>query len=174
MSFARVRALIIVGALTVAAVIFVVVAMVRDTQTGKPSAKGCPNGWVLANIRLPEPKEVKIKVFNATNTRGLESRVADDFRNRKFQVVSAAKNVKVVDGVALLRYGPKAVGGAHLLRAYFLDEANYQYDKNRKDDIIDVMIGLDFQQIGTTTEVNQSLAALGNPTLPEGACAADQ
>ena len=35
------------------------------------------------------------------------------------------------------------------------------------------MIGTDFQQLGTTTEVNQSLAALGNPVLPAGACAAD-
>jgi hypothetical protein len=173
MSFARVRALVVIGALTVAAVIFVVFALVRDTQTGPASAAGCPEGWPLANVRLPEPKEVKIKVFNATTTRDLEFKVADDFKHRKFQVKGSAKNARVVAGVAVLRYGPKAVGSAHLLRAYFLDEANTQYDKARKDDVVDVMIGADFKQLGTTTEVNQSLAALGNPVLPEGACAAD-
>jgi hypothetical protein len=174
MSYARVRALVIVGALGVAAMIFVVFALVRDTQTGPSAAKSCPDGWVLANVRLPEPKEVKIKIYNATNVRGLGGQVAEDFKNRKFQVKGTTNNSKVVDGIAVLRYGPKAVGAAHLLRAYFLDEANPQYDKARKDDIVDVVIGTDFQQIGTTTEVNQSLAALGNPVLPPGACAADE
>jgi len=173
MSYARVRALVIVGALMVAAVIFVVFALVRDTQTGPATAKGCPDGWVMANVRLPEPKEVKIKIFNATNVQGLGAQVTDDFKNRKFQVKATTNNSKVVDGIAVLRFGPKAVGAAHLLRAYFLDEADTQYDKARKDDIVDVIIGTDFQQIGTTTEVNQSLAALGNPVLPPGACAAD-
>lgn len=174
MSYARVRALVVVAALAVAAVIFVVVALVRDTQTKPATAKGCPEGWVTANVRLPEPKEVKLKVFNATNTRGLGAQVSQDFTNRKFQVKGTTNNAKVVDGVAVLRFGPKAVGAAHLLRAYFLDEADTQYDKARKDDIVDVVIGTDFQQIGTTTEVNQSLAALGNPVLPPGACAADE
>jgi hypothetical protein len=172
MSFARVRALVVVGLLAIAAAIFVVVAMVRDSQSSGPAATGCPDGFVLANIRLPEPKEVKLKVFNGTPTTGLEQQVANEFRNRKFQVKGTERNA-VVNKVAVLRYGPKAVGAAHLLRAYFLDEAVVQYDKKRKDDIVDVVIGTEFQQLGTTTEVNQSLVELSNPELPEGACAAD-
>ena len=34
--------------------------------------------------------------------------------------------------MAVLRFGPKAVGAAHLLRAYFLDEADTQYDKTAR------------------------------------------
>jgi hypothetical protein len=174
MSFARVRALVVVAALTVAAIIFVVIALVRDSQTGEPTVAGCPDGFVIANIRLPEPKEVKIKVFNGSGIRGQGDQVADDFRNRKFQVDKAVGNAaKAVDGIAVLRYGPEAVGSAHLLRAYFLDEATTQYDRKRKGAVVDVIIGTDFQQLGTTTEVNQSIGALGNPPLPEGACAAD-
>jgi hypothetical protein len=174
MSFARVRALVVVAALTVAAIIFVVIALVRDSQTGEPTVAGCPDGFVLANIRLPEPKEVKIKVFNGSGLRGQGEQVADDFRNRKFQVDKAVGNAaKAVDGIAVLRYGPEAVGAAHLLRAYFLDEATTQFDRKRKGDVVDVVIGTDFQQLGTTTEVNQSIGALGNPPLPEGACAAN-
>jgi hypothetical protein len=174
MSFARVRALVVVAALTVAAIIFVVVALVRDTQSGETAVAGCPEGFVMANIRLPEPREVKIKVFDASGTRGQGAQVAEDFRNRKFQVdKKVVRAGKAVDGVAVLRYGPEAVGSAHLLRAYFLDEAGDQYDRKRKGDVVDVIIGRDFQQLGTTTEVNQSIGALGNPVLPPGACAAD-
>jgi hypothetical protein len=174
MSFARVRALVVVAALTVAAVIFVVVALVRDSQTGVASANGCPDGFVIANIKLPEPKEVKLRVYNASGVPEQGGRVAEDFRNRKFQVDKRVSDARgAVNGVAVLRYGPAAVGAAHLLRAYFLDEAETQYNDKRKGDLVDVIIGTSFQQLGTTTEVNQSIGALGNPPLPPGACAAD-
>lgn len=174
MSFARVRALVVIAALTVAAIIFVITAVVRDSQSGGPKVGGCPDGYVLANIKLPEPKDVKIKVYNGSGTPGQGEQVAGDFRNRKFQVDKKVGNApKAVEGVAVLRYGPEAVGAAHLLRAYFLDEAETQYDRKRKGDVVDVIIGTEFQQLGTTTEVNQSIGALGNPPLPEGACAAD-
>ncbi len=173
MSFARVRALVVIGALTVAAVIFVVVALVRDTQGDAASDAGCPPDRPRANITLPEPKEVKIKVFNATATNGVGARVTEDFKNRQFQTQKPDDAAKAVDSVAVLRYGPKAVGAAHLLRAYFLDEAETAYDPKRTNDVVDVVIGRQFQQLATTTEVNQSLVELGQPTLPVGACAAD-
>ena len=75
--------------------------------------------------------------------------------------------------MAVLRYGPKAVGSAHLLKAYFLDEAEPEYDPNREDDIVDVVIGNSYQQLATTTEVNQALGELGAPKLPAGTCPAD-
>ncbi|HEU5108960.1 MAG TPA: LytR C-terminal domain-containing protein [Micromonosporaceae bacterium] len=174
MSFARVRALVVIAALTVAAIIFVVVALVRDSQTGAATAAGCPDGFVIANVTLPEPKDVKIKVFNGTGLAGQAERVADDFRNRRFQVdKKTATERKAVEGVAVLRYGPEAVGASHLLRAYFLDEAETVYQRQRKGPVVDVIIGTEFQQLGTTTEVNQSIGALGNPPLPPGACASE-
>ncbi|HEX8626987.1 MAG TPA: LytR C-terminal domain-containing protein [Catenuloplanes sp.] len=174
MSFARVRALVVVGVLILAAVIFVVVAIVRDSQA-EPNAKpGCPAGWPVANIALPEPKEVKVKVFNGSTKPGAEFQVTEDFKNREFRTEKPNKSGKAVNGVAILRYGPKAVGGAHLLRGYFLDAAEIQYDPKRASDAVDVIIGKDFAQLATTTEVKQSLATLGRPELPKGACAAEE
>jgi hypothetical protein len=174
MSFARVRALVIVAALTVAAIIFVVVALVRDSQTGVATADGCPDGFVIADIRLPEPQDVKLRVYNASGVPEQGGRVAEDFRNRKFQVDRKVTDARAeVNGIAELRYGPAAVGSAYLLRAYFLDEAETKYDPKRKGALVDVIIGTQFQQLGTTTEVNQAIGALGNPPLPPGACAAE-
>lgn len=172
MSFARVRALVVVGLLAVVALVFVVVALVRDTQSKAGTAEGCPKGWPLADLTLREPKDVKINVLNGTDEAGLAGSVADDFRNRKFQVKKVASDKKKVDDVAVLRFGPKGVGSAHLLKAYFLDEAKPVFDLNRKDDTVDVVLGTNFQQLATTTEVNQSLGDLGSPEAPTGTCPA--
>jgi hypothetical protein len=176
MSFARVRALVVLGVLVVFALILAGVAMLRDTQQGGAAAKGCPKGWAHANIALREAKDVKINVYNATDQVGLAATIAGDFANRKFKVEKSGNDPlkKAVDGVAILRYGPKAVGSAHLLRAYFLDEAKLEYDPNRQDDMVDVVIGTQFKQLATTTEVNQSLVELKKPVLPPRTCAADE
>jgi hypothetical protein len=172
MSFARVRALVVIGVLAVAAVVFVIVALVRDSQGDAITSDGCPDGYVRANVALPEPKDMKIKVFNATSNNGWGTQVSEDFKNRGFQTQKPDDSAKKVDKVAVLRFGPKTVGAAHLLRAYFLDEATPQYDPKRTNDIVDVVIGTNFQQLATTTEVNQSLAAIGEAELPPGTCPA--
>jgi len=172
MSFARVRALVVVGVLAAAAVVFVIVALVRDSQ-GDAVASGCPDGSVRANITLPnDPNQVTVKVYNGTDTAGLADSVTNEFKNRRFKTQKPAENKKKVDGVAVMRYGPEAVGSAWLLRAYFLNQADAQYDAKRKGAVVDIVVGSNFQQLATTTEVNQSLVELGEPELPVGACAA--
>jgi hypothetical protein len=170
MSFARVRALVVVGLLAVLALVFVVVALVRDSQGEAGLAGGCPEGWPLADVTLREPKDVKINVLNGTDQVGLARTIADDFRNRKFQVQKTGDEKKHIDDIAVLRYGPKGVGSAHLLRAYFLNKVEYEYDAKRTDDVVDVVLGSGFQQLATTTEVNQSLADLGPPRAHAGSC----
>ena len=172
MSFARVRALVVIGVLAVSAIVFVVVALVRDSQGGAIADGGCPEGAPMANVTLPDdPDQVKIKVLNGTSTAGLADRVTNDFKNRKFKAQKPAENRKKFDGVAQLRYGPAAVGKAHLLKAYFLAQAVPLYDAKRKGDVVDVVIGRQYKQLATTTEVNQSLVELGEPDVPPGACA---
>jgi hypothetical protein len=173
MSFARVRALVVVGVLAVAAVVFVVVALVRDTQGDAVVGGGCPDGSPMANVTLPDdPEQVTVKVYNGTKTAGLADSVTNEFKNRRFKTVKPAENKKKVDGVAVMRYGPEAVGSAWLLRAYFLNQADVQYDAKRKGAVVDVVVGSGFQQLATTTEVNQSLVELGEPEVPLGACVA--
>jgi hypothetical protein len=172
MSFARVRALVVVGLLAVIALVFVVIALVRDTQSSAGTAGGCPKDRPLADLTLPETKDIKINVYNGTDEPGLAGSVADDFRNRKFQVKKEGNSAKKVDNVAVLRFGPKGVGSAHVLRAYFLNDAKRDFDINRKDDTVDVVLGNSFQQLATTTEVNQSLGDIGSAEVPPGTCPA--
>jgi len=171
MSFARVRAIVVVGVLFLSAVAVVTMALLRDTQTVAQATTGCPADHVKADLRLPEEKDIKIAVFNATGQNGLGEQVASDFRNREFNLVKPPANDKRrVEDVAVLRYGPKAVGAAHVLRAYFLDEAKLEFDIKRQDDVVDIVIGQKFKQLGTVTEVNQAIGQLSEPELPKGTC----
>jgi len=175
MTFARVRALVIVSVLVVLAAAFVAYALVDDSQKGRTVAAKCPDGWQIVDLNLKKPDEIKINVLNATDKPALAESVGNDFANRKFQVVKKGNSKTGVDGVAVLRFGPKAVGSAHVVRAYFLDEADPEYDPAREDDIVDVVIGSDFKQLATSTEVNQSLvelSAAGEPKLPAQSCEA--
>jgi hypothetical protein len=173
MSFARVRALVVIGVLAVAAIVFVVVALVRDSQGDATDADSCPDGAPVANITLPDdPDEVKVNVLNGTSTAGLADKVTNDFKNRGFIMGKPAEAKKKVDGVAVIRYGPRGVGNAQLLKAYFLGEAKPEYNAKRTDDIVEVVVGANYLQLATSTEVNQSLVELGEPELPLGACAA--
>jgi hypothetical protein len=171
MSFARVRAVVIVSILVVCAAVVVVVTLVKDHQRGRLSTEQCPAGAVLAEVSLPNPENVKINVFNATDKAYLAQNVGTDFRYRKFQVLTQASETRRVDGVAVLRFGPRMVGAAQLLRAYFLDRATLEFARDRTDDTVDVLIGAGFQQLANPTEVNLSLSQLGNPKAPEGTCA---
>ncbi|MDG4792344.1 LytR C-terminal domain-containing protein [Micromonospora sp. WMMD1082] len=164
------RALVVVGMLAVVALVFVIVALVKDTQGNAGVGEGCPDDWPRADVTLRDHKDVRINVLNSTDRPGLAGSVGDDFRNRDFQVQKEANEKKKIDDVAVLRYGPKGVGSAHLLRAYFLGNAELEYNPEREDDIVDVVLGSGFQQLATTTEVNQSLGDLGAPVAPPGSC----
>lgn len=177
MHMTRIRALAVVGVLAIAAIVLVVITVTRDSQGGETTAEKCQPGNIPVSLSLPESEsEIVINVFNATQTTGLATNVAADFKNRKFNVekvggeqVNGADKY-YPDEVAILRYGPKSVGAAHLLRAYFLNESETQFDLKREDAVVDVVIGGRFKQLATPTEMRQAVAILGRPKLPPGTC----
>jgi hypothetical protein len=175
MTFARVRALIFVAVLFITAGVVVIMAITKDTQTKVTGPlTSCPSGLVPAKIKMPERDQVTINVFNGTKKVGLAKEIGEEFKNRGFNVhkTDTLPGNKTENEIAEITYGPEAVGAAWLVSAYFLvDEAEMNFDIKRKGAEVDVIIGTKFQQLATTTEVNQSIAALGNPPLPEGTCA---
>jgi hypothetical protein len=172
LSFARVRALAIVGVLLVGALVAVYLATSRDTGSALAGNGGCPAGSVPADLTLPAVNTVKINVYNATDQAGLAAQIGENFANRDFQVLERGDEPqgREVEGVAVLRYGPQAVGAAHVLQAYFLNAAEREFDIGRADEVVDVVIGNRFRQLATETEVRQSIASLGNPEAPPGTC----
>ena len=175
MTFARVRALIVVAVLFITGGVVVIMAIGRDTQTQASTGSACAGGLVPAKIKMPERNQVTLNVYNGTSKVGLAEQVGGEFKNRGFNIAKTetAPDNRKSDQIAVITYGPDAVGAAALVSAYFLvDEAKMEFDIKRKGAEVDVVIGTRFQQLATTTEVNQSIAALGNPQLPPGTCEA--
>jgi hypothetical protein len=176
MTFARVRALIVVAVLFVTASVVVIMAIGRDTQTHKDVRQESCEGLVPAKIKMPERNQVTLNVYNGTPKVGLAQQIGGEFKNRGFNInkMETAPNGKTYDQIALITFGPNAVGAAYLISAYFLvNEAELQFEIERTSPEVDVIIGKAFQQLATTTEVNQSIAAIGNPPLPKGTCEVD-
>ncbi len=174
MTFTRVRAIIFVAVLFVTAGVVVIMAVNKDTQT-KPVAEGCAIGEIPANIKVPERDQVTINVFNGTPRSGLAEQIGGEFKNRGFQVAKTetAADGKQYDQIAVITYGPSGIGAAWLVSAYFLgDEAEMDYQAERQGSDVDVLLGSKFQQLATSTEVNQSIAAKGSPRLEPGTCEA--
>ncbi len=174
MTFTRVRAIIFVAVLFVTAGVVVIMAVNKDTQT-KPVAEGCAIGEIPANIKVPERDQVTINVYNGTPRSGLAEQIGGEFKNRGFQVAKTetAADGKQYDQIAVITYGPSGIGAAWRVSAYFLvDEAEMDYQAERQGSDVDVLLGSKFQQLATSTEVNQSIAAKGSPRLEPGTCEA--
>lgn len=136
----------------------------------------CPSGVPLARIVPPARTAVRLRVINASGRPGLDAEVALEFRGRGLQVVATSAQSQRLDGVALLRYGPSAVGAAWEMRPYFAAYAatgppQDAFEVSRTGDIVDVVLGTRFTNLATVTEVNQATAAMALPTAPAGTCA---
>lgn len=167
MRLARVRALIIIGTLALVATATAAWAIMNDSQA---DLAGCEPGEIPVNLAMPKPQDVEVRVFNATKEPGLAGQVKADLEEYGYKVVET--DDKEVDGLttsARIVYGPKALGAGHVLSAYFLD-AQRQFDTERDDTVIDVIIGDGFRQVNTESEKVQSLGEIGRPTAPPGTC----
>lgn len=173
MTIARIRALAIVGALFVAALVLVTVSIVKDKQT-KAVGATCPKNAVRVDTRLSDAENIQLNVYNASDKTGAAKTVAQEFKQRRFKVdPEKASNDplhKPVQGVAVLRYGPKMVGAAWVVRSYFLNEADLEFDPSRQDETVDVVLGPSFQKLATETEQRLALASAGRADLPKGTC----
>ena len=178
MTFLRGRALIFVGVLFVTAGVVVIMAIGRDSQTRASHAESCAPGEVPAHNDMPDKPQVKINVFNGTSRLDLAADIGGQFKNRgfvvgKMETAQPRADGKPYDNIATIVYGPDAVGAAYEVSAYFLaNQATMAFNIKRKGSEVDVILGNAFQQLATSTEVNQSIAIIGRPPLEPGTCEA--
>jgi hypothetical protein len=97
---------------------------------------------------------------------GLVDGTAAQLRARRFVVQNGTADRDPVVGVAALRYGPTAIGAASVLRAEVHGSVTMRFDPDRRDETVDLTVGPAFTRLATATEVNQSLAAAGEPSAP--------
>ncbi|GIM89312.1 LytR C-terminal domain-containing protein [Paractinoplanes toevensis] len=118
-------------------------------------------------VALPDsPDAVRIRVLDGGAPAGLPGTTAAELRARSFTVVATGTSNDPAVGAATLSYGPTAIGAANLLRAVVQGQVTMRFDPERHDDTVDLALGPAFTRLTTTTELNQNLAAAGEPTAP--------
>jgi LytR cell envelope-related transcriptional attenuator len=179
MNAARIRAIAIVGVLAIAAGVLTKVAISDDKQSRTNfTAKCAPHLVPVVTDPLPDYNQITLKIYNGSKVPGQAKNLAAEFSHRNFKVedVGAHDDKPTISDVADLYYGPKTLAAAWVVRSEFLlsnpnvNQGMYFNIKNTSNVVV-VVIGTGFKELGAKTEVNQSIAALKLPSAPPGTCA---
>lgn len=171
MSLARVRALVVLGLLVLAAAVAAGWAIAKDTETAARRATPCVTSTVPFSGALPErAADVRVNVYNATARIGLATTVADELKAHDFTVDHIGNDPlqRKVDAPAQIRYGPRGAGAAQLLRAWF-PGAEPTLD-TRGDATVDLVLGLRYEGFTTPADHEVERRRLGTPTPPPELC----
>jgi hypothetical protein len=105
-----------------------------------------------------DPATVTLRVYNATDTAGLATTVANSLKERGFTVGEIANDTsgREVTGVGELRHGSLGKDKADYVRLFIPGAGDYP--DTRADDTVDVVIGPDFKTLATADEVAKALA----------------
>ena len=130
----------------------------------------CETTLVTPAEVLPATGRVAVNVLNSTKRQGLARDTANVLtaRGMKVRKVGNAPKGEVVEGVAILRYGPKGERAARLLQYYFPGAVLVPVD--RKGRIVDVVIGTEFEKVVGEAEVAAALAS-PSPSASGPGCA---
>ncbi|OKJ16800.1 LytR C-terminal domain-containing protein [Kitasatospora sp. CB01950] len=134
---------------------------------GSPSAaESAAPGAAPSNTAVPQPGNVTVNVYNATDKSGLAARTADELKKRGFQVgkVGNAPSAldKKVTGTAQVLSGPGGLGAATLLVSQVASGTSTQDD--RSDATVDFVIGDAFTALADPNQASATLAELTKPS----------
>lgn len=103
------------------------------------------------------PSSVTLRVYNATDHKGLAGTVAKALQARGFKVTEIAndRSGRKVTGVGEIRHGPRGDDAAAFVRAFLPGATDYQ--DTRASATVDVVLGPEFKQLATAEQVSAAL-----------------
>jgi hypothetical protein len=124
---------------------------------GEATAVACPARTTTGVLAL-DPRRVRVRVYNATETSGLARKVADQLRRRGFSIAATSNDpltgTRAVRGVGELRYGALGADQARLVSWQF--PGIRLAEDPRTDAIVDVAVGPGFRALASSAQVNQA------------------
>ncbi|MEU8079339.1 LytR C-terminal domain-containing protein [Catellatospora citrea] len=172
----RLAVLAVVAGAVVALVTTVLTVTAPDPTSPSALPAGCRPGQTPVSLDIPTEKQAQVNVFNGTATADLAGTVAAGLRDRGLSVGTVGNEQTRQPGkVAVLRFGPDAIGAAHLVRGYVAeaeeaDKVTFEFDPARRTADVDLVVGGQYKLLATSTEMRHRMALLGRPTLPPGTC----
>ena len=117
-----------------------------------------------------DPTTVHLRVRNATDTQGLAADAADGLRQLGFVVddFDNDDSGREVTGVGEIRHGPRGADTARFVGLYVPDATDYE--DTRATEVVDVVLGPQFQLPGSLATAEDAAAALAAGESAEAAC----
>ena len=114
-----------------------------------------------------DARRVQVRVYNSTAREGLARSVSDQLRSRGFVVLSTANDplidIRDVRGVAEIRYGPKGVRQADLIRRQVPGAKVFR--DAREDAVVDLALGPAYKRLATAAELDKGRQGLLAPAV---------
>lgn len=173
MRITQVRAVIVVGVMLLIAVSTSWYAIANDSQTAA-GRENCDPGDIPVDITLPEAKDVRVKILNATDSSDLAGNAAGSLDEYGFEIEDTGDSKKDEGKSSVeIHYGPKALAGGHLLRSYFADDTAV-FSLDNDNEFVEVYLFDGFQQVNTESDARNEVGLIGWPEAPEGTCAIEK
>jgi LytR cell envelope-related transcriptional attenuator len=142
---------------------------VLGADTEHNSADGClPR--IDQSVTSMDPRTVKVRVYNATDRRGLARQVADGLRKHRFSILVSTNDpldTRQVAGIGEIRYGSAGEKQA-LLLSFWLPGIQLVPDP-RTDAAVDLAVGPAYRALATDAQVRKAqAAAIDAPPTGEG------
>ncbi len=113
---------------------------------------------------LPDPRTIKVNVYNATKHRGLAKATSVELAARGFGIGTVANDPlnKLIVGTAQIRYGTKGTAQAKVVAAQV--PSPIMVTDRRKDASVDFVIGEQYSSLNTPAQAQTQLKAIATPT----------
>jgi hypothetical protein len=129
---------------------------VLHRDTGSDAATPCPTETSAST--LPGPNRITVEVLNATDRNGIAGKARTTLVSDGFNVPSPAHNDKSrvkIRGVAEIRYGPRGVEAAKVLR-YYLPKARLVSTKAKTSTVV-LSLGEKYRGVASPSSVTAKL-----------------
>jgi len=115
-------------------------------------------------VVLPDPRTIRVNVYNATKHRGLARSTSVELAARGFAIGSVANDPlnKLIVGTAEIRYGPKGAAQARVVAAQ-VSTPTMVLDK-RTTATVDFVIGEAYSSLNTPAQAAVQLTASPSPS----------
>jgi hypothetical protein len=137
------------------------------TPSGSSSCSshaGTSKSGTAKPVARPDPRTIKVNVYNATKHRGLAKATSVELAARGFGIGSVANDPlnKVIQATAEVRYGTKGVAAAKVVAAQV--PAPIMVLDKRKDATVDFVIGEQYSSLNTPAQAQTQLTTSPSPT----------
>jgi hypothetical protein len=138
----RRRAALVITAVLVALLVALLVAMayVRGWVGSEDEGSDDATTATATQAPGPDPADVVVNIFNATDRAGLAGRASEGVGALDFTVDGVGNSSEAIEGAGRIVHGPAGLEGAELLAASLPQDVELVQDE-REDETLDLILG---------------------------------